>query len=289
MADAAAVSAGGHHAVVGRALVMTGYVDSEYEDFALDTTGPPHRWWQRPRVIEDLDDAWRRWITHSTAMSLTGADEMLDAFVDRQHPPLSGTAHRLAAGQLSLAPATPAVVLRPLSPRHRRRLVRRVRRLTNRDAARWYTFATAPDEWWADRARVAAESLREDVAAVLGREPVDDLECAEVLVTRNADVFALRRARWEIDPATPEPEPPSTDYTPPPELCALVETVLLGRGWRLEHPAIRGVLIGTGGERVDAARSVTWTETAGFNLEPLRAILHDPRDHEVSVAKSRRS
>jgi hypothetical protein len=139
---------------------------------------------------------------------------------------------------------------------------------------RWYTFATAPARWWAERAWSEAVSARQDAATVLGREPVDDFEVAEVLITRNAEYRAAGAVRRGEEPE-PEPEEHAidpSDYSPPPILCGLVEDALLHRGWRIDHPAIRGVLIGPEGQRVDAIRSVTETDE-GFDLEPLRAVL----------------
>jgi hypothetical protein len=78
------------------------------------------------------------------------------------------------------------------------------------------------------------------------------------------------RVGFDLEPEPKDRTPVNpSDYLPPPVLGGLVEDRLLRQGWRLEHPAIRGVLIGPDGQRIDAVRSVTITRT-GFDLEPLQ-------------------
>jgi hypothetical protein len=227
-------------------------------------------------VIEDLDDAWQRWIARRPPMTATGPDatELIELAVERPHPTLARSAPALLGQRFSLNPAKPAVRLQPLSRRHRRRLARRLRKLPTNYAVRWYTCATAPASWWSDRAKQEADIVRREIATLVGREPVDTFEAIEVLITRTTDVAAALRARAGMEPEPAQPE--EAEYTPPPILSALVEDDLLHRGWRLDHPAIRGVLTGPNGERVDASGSVTRT-ASGFDLAPLRTVLRpDP-------------
>jgi hypothetical protein len=259
----------------------------EYYAFWGEIEPPRSRWWQNIRVIEDLDDAWQRWIARVAPESFTSPDaaELVDLFVNRGHPGLGIAASTLVGQRLSLSPSRPSVQLRPLTRRHRRRLTRRARHIPRNVGVRWFTFERAPSDWWSDRAKDEADSARQDATTVLGREPVDDYEVAHVLVNRNDEFLAACSARLGVEPE-PEPEGTATidpsDYQPPPILCALVEDVLLRKGWRLEHPAIRGVLIGPDGERVDAIQSVTMTDT-GFDLEPLRVVLRPGRPAGVEV------
>jgi hypothetical protein len=285
VADAAASSAAGSQQVAARAFMMALFAEVDYDDFAAATAAPARRWWPTYQVIEDLDDAWQRWIVHGSTMSLTGTDasDVLGQVIDRQHPRLAGAGHTLTGQSFCLEPTTPAVTIRPLTCRQQHRLARGLRELATNDWVRWYTCATAPAAWWSERAKVEADIIRRDVAAVLGREPIDAYETAEVLITRNAEIVALDAPDDTV--STPDgadsPAPDTSEFTPPPILCGLVENALLQRGWRIEHPAIRGVLIGPHGERIDAARSITRTET-GFDLRPLRTVLRPGISHAPS-------
>jgi hypothetical protein len=55
-----------------------------------------------------------------------------------------------------------------------------------------------------------------------------------------------------------------------------VEDHLLRQGWRLEHPAVRGILIGPTGERLDARSLISGTY-AHPDLSALRALLQTSR------------
>jgi hypothetical protein len=149
-----------------------------------------------------------------------------------------------------VVPAARPVPVTPLSGRERRRLVRRLLNIPYPRYIRWYTFADAPPRWWLRRAAQEAGSVRADVAAVLGRPPVDDVEAIEVVRTRTREVLA---AAMEVPADDLSDEPGDCESDGPPAATVwLVEENLLRRGWRLAHPAVRGVLIGPAGERVDA-------------------------------------
>jgi hypothetical protein len=109
------------------------------------------------------------------------------------------------------------------------------------------------------------------VVQVLGRPPVDDLETLNVLVNRNDEVMAV------VFPDAPRPgdEPAGDDRPtgPPPVLASVVEQSLFARGWRLEHPAVRGVLVGPAGDRVDALSLVTYGDDGRADLGALRRLL----------------
>ncbi len=272
VADAAAINAAGHRDAAARAAMLRALIDIQYDNLADETATPAPRWPRSIRVIEDLDDAWQRWIAHVPPTTAAGSDaiELLELAVERPHPTLAASAPALLGHRYSIRPAKPSVRLRPLSRRHQRRLARHLRKLATNHAVRWYTCATAPASWWSDRANREADAVRPDIATVLGREPVDTFEAIELLVTRNMEVMAALYARAGMDPEPPQPE--ETEYTPPPIVCMFVEDDLLHRGWHLDHPAIRGVLTGPNGEHIDTARSVTRTES-GYDLEPLRSVL----------------
>jgi hypothetical protein len=91
-----------------------------------------------------------------------------------------------------------------------------------RSGYRRHTFANAPQRWWLERARSDAEQVRG------WADTVDDTELLDVLVRRADD-----RRLW---------------------LDLYAEYRLLADGWRLEHAAVRGVLVNHAGERVDITR-----------------------------------
>jgi hypothetical protein len=72
---------------------------------------------------------------------------------------------------------------------------------------------------------------------------------------------------WEVDDAEAAVMPgvvrgSDPVRTPSPGVSYLVEDQLLPRGFRLEHPAVRGVLLGPDGQRVDARHLVGGTYLA---------------------------
>jgi hypothetical protein len=279
--DAAAISAAGSAAVAVRALVVSDLANGHYWSFVRDTAAPRPRWrwlWDAPRVIEDIDDGWRRTLVHSWNDWLNELDEDdLVAAAVAAHPTLAA-AFGGAAGGLGVIGPPPASPMPAPSPRLRRRLVRR--RATS--FARWYTFASAPPRWWVDRAWAEAEDTRRDVTAVLGRRPVDDLEAIDVYLNRGDEVLDQTWKRLAVKLNAPElgiedeadegEDPPPETWEPGPVFCALAEHALLVRGWRLEHPALRGILIGPYGQRLDVRTTVT-PDPPGWNLDGLRAVL----------------
>jgi hypothetical protein len=148
--------------------------------------------------------------------------------------------------------------------------------------SRWYTFASAPQRWWIERARAEADEARRDVTTVLGRPPVDEFETIDVLLNRHDEVVTamlkemarrLKMPELAIEDETDEDgDPPPRTWQPGTDFCALVEKALLERGWRLEHPVLRGVLIGPDGQRLDVRSTVT-PDPPRWNLDGLRALL----------------
>src|SRR5262249_47240743 len=143
---------------------------------------PRSRWWHLwPSKIADLDDGWRHVLAHG--VSGTFWDENA-ALVAPQHPTLAAALLRLGHESLELRPADDPVPLEPLSLREQKRLAREALGIPSRVIVHWVIFEEAPPVWWAKRAAKDADVLREDVAALLGRRPTDDIETAEVLLTR---------------------------------------------------------------------------------------------------------
>jgi hypothetical protein len=91
-----------------------------------------------------------------------------------------------------------------------------------------YTFADAPQRWWLERARHDAEQVRGWAGKADDAEAADDAALLDTLMRRADD-----RRLW---------------------LNLYAECRLLADGWRLEHPAVRGVLIDPAGDRVDITR-----------------------------------
>jgi len=119
------------------------------------------------------------------------------------------------------------------------------------DRIRWSTFATAPGKLWLRRANDDLRRARSTVGRLLGRAPHDDAETIRVLAERPVDISAVALS---VDPAellattTPE-ELANMRRRPGWMLVEAAECLLLQRQWRLEHPALRGVLIDPEGVR----------------------------------------
>ncbi|KXK61818.1 hypothetical protein AWW66_11580 [Micromonospora rosaria] len=247
-ADAAAATVAGGGGPAARATALAHVVAQTYLDDFLDLLGVPERTlWRRGVGVRDLDDGWRR-VVHR-GLGESDWDEETAELLATIHPGLAGPVRALGTTPLSVRPSPDPVPVPPLTPRQQRRLVRRLLGIPFPESLRWTTFAEAPHAWWRRRATRDADSVRADVATVLGREPVDDLEVYQVVRTRTREVLA---AAFDIPLADLADEQPYDDDDPPGALVFLVEDALLRRGWRLEHPAVRGVLVDPAGDRVDA-------------------------------------
>jgi hypothetical protein len=269
-ADVAATNAVGRE-VAARAFVVNSLQDLEFDDFAEATQRAPGRWWKSAGYFEDIYDVWPQWLANCEAMRLDGPGaERLLGMINLGHPGMTDLGRDLRSQRIELRPSGTPVHVAALTRGQVRLLIRRLRNL-GLAFFRWYTYSTAPASWWSDRARAEAGTVRRGVTVVLGRPPVDAFEAAEVLITRNREMVAA----WNITPDAADDDDLASDpsdYSPPPILCGVVEDALLHQGWHLEQPAIRGVLIGPRGERLDVLRSVTRT-ASGFDLEALRSAL----------------
>src|SRR5262249_55958530 len=97
----------------------------------------------------------------------------------------------------------------------------------------------------------------------LGRLPVDEAETATALMTRWPEILSIKLGR-------PVPEPDGV----PQAAVEYVESALLERGWRLAHPAVRGVLRDRDGYTVDV-RTLTVGELTDL-LRPALAVRARP-------------
>ncbi|QKW11367.1 hypothetical protein [Verrucosispora sp. NA02020] len=263
-ADEAAVLAAGADAAA-RAFALADAVAEGYADFLDGTALPEHRWWRPVEVgISDVSDGWRHLLRHGTLDVEWGEDEA--QVLATLHPRLADALRALGRTPPPVVPTARPVPVAPLSGRERRRLVRRLLNIPYPRYIRWYTFADSPPRWWLRRAAQEAGSVRADVAAVLGRPPVDDVEAIEVIRTRPREVLA---AAMHVPVSELSDDPGDCEWDEPPAATIwLVEENLLRRGWRLAHPAVRGVLIGPAGERVDARAVI-----AGADQAYLRRLL----------------
>ncbi|WP_434742287.1 M48 family metallopeptidase [Micromonospora sp. SH-82] len=247
-ADAAAVDAAGGTRAAALAFARSSLVPDEYDRLH---DGVPRRSALRSGVgIRDLDEGWRRLLRHGIGPS--DWDEDAAALQAKHHPALAAAFRELGTGPVGLTPAADPVPTAPLTPRQQRRVVRRLLGVPYPQYLGWTTWADAPPAWWRRRAAEDADAFRGHVTALLGRRPVDDVEVGEVIRDRSAELLAIA---LDVPPSAVESEPYDED-DPPSALIRLVEANLLGAGWRLEHPAVRDVLVGPDDTRVDARRLV---------------------------------
>lgn len=269
VADEAAVAAAGIRQRAARAIAVAEQLTWSYRfDFIADLEVPARRLVGLTAVaLEDIDDVWRRFLDEGVEVYVWDEDEA--ASVAARHPPLAEELLRLTEAELTVTAPRSPVRLRPLDQRARRRLARQAFKVPALVWVRWFTVETAPPSWWQARAERAADGVRESAARVLGRDPRDHEELIEVLLLRNREVIqsdpVLARLGIEaVDDA---------DATQPRVLVDIVEEALFARGWRLHHPAVRGVLVSPRGERVDARRLVAMRSSPAA-LDEVRTILN---------------
>jgi hypothetical protein len=236
-ADHAAEVAAGRVAAV-RAVVDADVALNGHELFVAIGATPPQRWWYAWRtVIEDMDDGWCRYLAHGEAAEYYVSEALPS--LTTLHPYLMTAAD--VPARVVLAPVA-EVPVEPLTRSHQRRLVRRLLEIRPQHIVQWATFATAPERWWRRRAARDAADAHADVAIMLGRLPVDDAETAVALITRRSEILAIKLGH---------PVSAEDALTMSPAAVQFVESKLLEKGWRLDHPAVRGVLRDPGGRVVD--------------------------------------
>jgi hypothetical protein len=262
LADLAGTVAGGRPDALVRAVATMSAAGAMHAMYVIDVlTGLRlHR-----LAVIDLDDGWRRLLARGIDIPLWD-EEDADKF-GRRHPGLDVSLGRLADAPTRLVPPDQPVPLTPLAPADEQRLVAQAWPVTTRNAT-WVRFADAPANCWTYRANVSTSLTRTDVEMVLGRPPADDLETAQVMFDRYREYMVANY---------PYGEPPEalldTRRHPPKELASLVEHSLFARGWRLEHPAVRGVLVSPTGERLDTFASVTFAVDGRADLSALLPYL----------------
>ncbi len=267
-ADDAAVLAAGGVDPAARAFALASVVSDEYASFLDDSGVPERRWWRLVEVgISDVDDGWRRALRHGLGDSDWDDEEA--RLLATIHPRLAVALRALGDTPLPATPTADRVPVAPLSERERRRVTRQVLDIPYPRYIRWTTFADAPQRWWRRRVAREADSVRADVAAVLGREPVDDVEVFQVFRTRPREVLAAA-LDVPVNELSDDPHDWEMGAEPPGALVWLVEENLLRRGWRLAHPAVRGVLVGPHGDRVDARDVIARADREAPDSQTLR-------------------
>ncbi|GGM55612.1 hypothetical protein ACFFX1_08135 [Dactylosporangium sucinum] len=233
--DRAAITAAGGAEPAARAVALANVAEAGYLLFRVES-GPPllgQWWWQ----FSDLVDGWDRAVRHGLGDAQW--DTETATALARLHPRLSGALAALGRESLPLVASADAVPVAPLSVREQRRLVRGLIAQSVPTVLWWRTYETAPARRWRRRAAKDARLVRAHVAAALGRDVADDVEAIRAIRT-GAATGECGHAGGHHEFAAGDPA------------VSLIEDHLLRRGWRLEHPAVRGVLIGPDGRRVDA-------------------------------------
>ncbi|GAA3223903.1 hypothetical protein GCM10010532_055390 [Dactylosporangium siamense] len=256
-ADQAASSASGLH-TAARAVVKADLAEFEFADLAFDLE--EQVWQHASAAIQDVHDGWRAAIRAGAVRA--SLDEDTRTTLMSRHPNLAGAIAPLAAGHFALR-AADLVPVDPLTAADERTLARHVLR---RSPAEWTTFAAVPATAWPGWVVRQARAVHDQVATLLGREPVGPGEVVEVLLTRLDELVA---ANW---PAHPEPPTEPEDLDATPSVVVVMEAALTSRGWRRVHPATPGVLVSESGVGCDL-HGVATSPTA---LADLRALLESP-------------
>jgi hypothetical protein len=134
------------------ALVVLDLAGLEQLGYALDLKIP------RNDAIEDVQDGWERFVSHGDADSAGEGH----ADIARFHTTLATQVEQ--AGDLRLETPADRVRLAPadqMDEEDRRRLAKQLSVVLD-DKPHWYTFATAPQRWWLQRAEQDAKDLDED-------------------------------------------------------------------------------------------------------------------------------
>jgi hypothetical protein len=172
------------------ALVSVDLAVTAYLDYTMDERAP------RPgQAIQDLDDCWPPDLGSGESES-TLDDDYAD--IERQHTILTGPIRRVH--DLSLHLAADRIEVAPLTADEQRELA--TRSLLIRGRVRWYTFATAPAQWWLARAEKDVAMLRrvlnitddEDFAGEGDESPPMLLRHAEYRLLSQGDAGTPRRA-----------------------------------------------------------------------------------------------
>jgi hypothetical protein len=231
-ADRAAATAAGGDEVAARAIVLADLAGLAHYLYLTECGPPPGK---RRYAILDLDDGWRRHLDHGVRDTWWDKRSVED--LAPLHPGLAGTLAVLAPPE-RLTLAAGAVRIAPIPEKQRRRLARDLHP-HSREGVTWTTFERAPAQWWLDRAAADAAAVCASAAA-WADGPITDVFTA---------VGALARGVGRLDPTAPMSAEQVDDVLDGAAL--LIEHALLDRGWRLRHPAVRGVLVGPAGTVVD--------------------------------------
>jgi hypothetical protein len=241
--DAAAIAAGGGGLSgvedAAAALLRAATVEVAFAAFAaaeghhlLPAAGGPVR-------IRDLHAGWRLRLSRWGAPAVDGG-ALLDE-VPLRHPGLAADLRALTEVPRP-GLAGDAVSLDALDADEEQALAAEV---IEGDGA-WTSFERLPVEVYGAEVERQAREYAQAVRSVLGREPDGRDELAGTLLRRPVDVERARRGGSEHD--QDEPVPPWMGVV---LLSVLVESALLEKGWRREHPLVARRLTAPDGEVLD--------------------------------------
>jgi hypothetical protein len=179
--------------VAARAFVRLARLSEDLLMFALEVQGALSSYGGLRFWVSDLHDGWRRRLDAEAAWAVRIDGEVIDLgeaeMTGKRHPLLATAARSLVGQPLDLRPAAEPVEVRPLTIQEQRELAKAFR--SESRYVRWRTFATVPATMWRRDAIRQARLVLAPVARVLGREPADYAEAADVIRSRPAEVTGL--------------------------------------------------------------------------------------------------
>jgi hypothetical protein len=227
----------------------------------------------RRYAAEDLHDGLRRRIASGGGVLgklAIDADEA--AAVGRCHPGLATAARTLVGHPLSPAAPADTMVVTTLSARERRLLSGMTSRWVDPGwrtrGRRWRTLESLPARVWSAQAVARAQPVRAAITKVLGREPADCVEAAEVIRDRPNEV-AHEWAPWTV-------EVPEADRHRVGLWHLLLEAELLSNGWVPSDPAIMRLLRAPDGTQLDVWDLVEAATSNPLAWSQLRALCSRP-------------
>ncbi|MET7417777.1 hypothetical protein [Dactylosporangium sp. NPDC005555] len=192
--------------------------------------------------IADLHAGWRLRLERWGAPAVDGG-ALLDE-VPRRHPGLAADLRALTEVPRP-GLAGDAVVLDTLTADEELALAAEV---IDGDGD-WTRFEELPVEVYGAEVERQAREYVQAVRTVLGRDPDGRAELAGTLLRRPVDVERARRG--ETGDGHDDQDQPAPPWMGVVLLSVLVESTLLGKGWRREHPLVARRLVSTGGEVLD--------------------------------------
>lgn len=254
---------------VAAAVLHADAVRLVFSGFVLDFGEPPT---EHGQAVLDLGEGWSWWLANGPADDRTGLAYPTELV--RRHPGLSAIFPHSAVQEVELcAPADP-IKLDPFTDEERRRLVTEAVYITG--PVNWVRLSEVDGSVWAEEAQERVRAIERAAEEAVGRAPGDRAELADVARDRIAELqrVLLRHIQTDLDPAA-QPGTPTDEVTVDPSgtLTRLLVASLHERGWRRAHPLLPNLLIGPGGQRVDAAQLGRSAANGQDSYQELRDLL----------------